>query len=175
MENPKIYFADLEAYNNGRLRGVWVEFFEGIEPDEVQFAIDAMLKDSHGEEWRIDDRENFAGFESWDIEKLCKIAALIHEHEEGAVKGYLNCRGDDADPDEFTDYYMGCYESEKAFCEEHLGEEGGICSAAEKIQVFSWATLDKFIDWEAIANDAFIESYYSYEEGYNQAHIYLRQ
>lgn len=169
--NPKIYFADLEAYNNGRLRGVWVEFFEGIEPGEVQFAIDAMLKDSHGEEWRIDDRENFADFGSNDLEKLCKIAALIHEHEEGAVKGYLSHRDDDADPDEFTDYYLGCYKSESAFCEEHLQ----IAEAAEAIQVFDWATLDQYIDWEAIANDAFINSYYSHREGHEKIHVYLRQ
>lgn len=171
---PSIYFADLEAYNNGRLRGVWIEFSEGIDPDDVQFAIDAMLKGSHGEEWRIDDRENFAGFESCDLEKLCAVAALIHKHGEEPVKGYFSHRGDDADPDEFTDYYIGSYKSESAFCEEHLGEEGGICKAAEEIQVFDWATLDQFIDWERIANDAFINSYYSHEVGHAEIHVYLR-
>ena len=170
MENPKIYFADLEAYNNGRLRGVWVEFFEGIEPGEVQFAIDAMLKDSYGEEWRIDDRESFAGFESCDLEKLCQVAALIHEHGEEPVKGYFSHLGDDADLDEFTDYYIGCYKSETAFCEEHFQ----IAEAAEKIQVFDWATLDKYIDWEAIANDAFINSYYSHDAGHEEIHVYAR-
>ncbi|MBD2078427.1 antirestriction protein ArdA [Leptolyngbya sp. FACHB-17] len=174
MTTPRVYFADLAAYNAGRLRGVWVEFFEGIEPDKVQFAIDAMLKSSEGEEWRIDDYENFAEFTSCDLEKLCQVAALIHEHGEEPIKGYFAHRGDDAEIDEFTDYYIGCYKSEAAFCKEHLGEEGGICEAAEAIQVFDWATLDKFIDWEAIANDAFINSYYSHEEGYEKTHVYLR-
>lgn len=174
MTQPRIYFADLAAYNNGRLRGVWVDFSEGIEPDEVQFAIDTMLKDSHGDEWRIDDTENFAGFESWDLEKLCQVAALIHEHGEEPIKGYLAHLGDDADLDEFTDYYIGCFKSEVAFCEEHLGEEGGICTAAEAIQVFSWATLDRFIDWDQIANDAFIELYYSHNAGHEEIHVYVR-
>jgi antirestriction protein len=167
---PRIYFADLAAYNNGRLRGVWVDFYEGIEADDVQFAIDALLKNSEGEEWRIDDSENFAGFNSWDLEKLCEVAALIHEHGEGAVKGYLSHRGTDADFDEFSDYYIGCYKSEAVFCEEHLQ----IAEAAEKIQVFDWATLDQYINWEAIANDAFINLYYSHKEGYEQIHVYTR-
>jgi antirestriction protein len=168
---PKIYFADLAAYNNGRLRGVWVEFFEGIEPDDVQFAIDAMLQDSEGEEWRIDDREHFADFESFDLEKLCQVAALIHEHGEGAMKGYLSHRGSDADLDEFTDYYIGCFKSEVAFCEEHFQ----IAEAAEQIQVFDWATLDQYIDWEAIANDAFINSYYSHKARHEEIHVYVRE
>ncbi|MBD2019242.1 antirestriction protein ArdA [Leptolyngbya sp. FACHB-36] len=171
---PRVYFADLAAYNNGRLRGVWVEFYEGIEPEEVQFAIDYMLHESEGEEWRIDDSENFAGFQSWDLEKLCQVAALIHQHGEDAVKGYLAHLGNDADLDEFSDYYIGCYKSETAFCEERLGEEGGICTAAEAIQVFDWATLDQYIDWEAIANDAFINSYYSHEVGHEEIHVYTR-
>ena len=168
--NPRVYFADLAAYNNGRLRGVWVEFFEGIQADDVQLAIDYLLHTSEGEEWRIDDSENFAGFTSSDLEKLCEVAALIHQHGEGAVKGYLAHLGDDADLDEFSDYYFGCYKSEAAFCEEHLQ----IAEAAEAIQVFDWATLDQYIDWEAIANDAFINSYYSHEVGHEEIHVYSR-
>lgn len=168
--NPRVYFADLAAYNNGRLRGVWVEFFEGIQADDVQLAIDYLLHTSEGEEWRIDDSENFAGFTSSDLEKLCEVAALIHQHGEEAVKGYLTHLGDDADLDEFSDYYIGCYKSEAAFCEEHLQ----IVEAAEAIQVFDWATLDQYIDWEAIANDAFINSYYSHEVGHEEIHVYSR-
>lgn len=56
------------------------------------------------------------------------------------------------------------------FCEEHLG----IAEAAENIQVFDWATLDKYIDWERIANDAFINSYFSHEESYEKTHVYCR-
>lgn len=168
--NPRVYFADLEAYNSGRLRGVWVDFFEGIQPDDVQVAIDYLLHKSSGDEWRIDDSENFAGFTCWDLEKLCEVAALIHEHGEEAVKGYLAHLGDDANLDEFSDYYIGCFKSEATFCEEHFQ----IAEAAETIQVFDWATLDQYIDWEAIANDAFINSYYSHDEGHEKIHVYLR-
>ncbi|MBN8564761.1 MAG: antirestriction protein ArdA [Leptolyngbya sp. UWPOB_LEPTO1] len=168
MSTPRVYFADLAAYNNGHLRGVWVDFYEGIEPDDVQFAIDALLKDSEGEEWRIDAYEGFAEVKSSDLEKLCQVAALIHEHGEEPIKGYFAYFGDDAEIDEFPDYYIGCYKSEAAFCEEHLQ----IAEAAEKIQVFDSATLDQYINWEAIANDAFISLYHAHKEGYEQIHVY---
>ena len=170
---PKIYFADLAAYNNGRLRGVWVDFFEGIEADDVQFAIDAMLKDSEGEEWRIDDYENFAEFKSWDLEKLCEVAALIHEHGEGAVKGFIDHVGEDYLFDRtcgFDTVYLGCHKSEVDFCQEHFQ----IAEAAEKIRVFEWATLDQFIDWEAITHDAFISLFYAYNEGHEKIHVFSR-
>jgi len=171
---PRLYFADLAAYNSGRLRGVWVHFFKGIEPDDVQVAIDYMLHTFNAEEWRIDDTESFAGFDGCDIKTLCNIAALIHEHGEEPVKGYLSHRGDDADLDEFSNYYIGCFKSKADFCEEHLGQEGGLCAAAKGIQVFDWSTLDQFIDWEAIASDAFISGYWSHEVGHEEIYVYTR-
>jgi antirestriction protein len=171
---PRIYIADLAAYNGGRLRGVWIDFKSGITADEVQFAIDALLKGSQGEEWRIDDTEHFAGFESWDLKRLCQVSELIHEHGEVAVKGYLAHRGSDADLEEFADYYMGCFTSKANFCEDHLGVEGGICAAAEGVQVFDWATLDQYINWERIATDAFINSYFSHTESHEKVHVYIR-
>ncbi len=151
-----------------------MDFFDGITIEEVQFAIDAMLKDSEGEEWRIDDSENFAGYSGWDLERMVQISELIHEHGEGAMKGYFSHCGSSDDVDEFSDVYLGCYKSEEDFCEEWMGEQGGICSEAEKIRVFDWATLDQFIDWERITRDAFINDFYSWEEGYDRVHVYLR-
>jgi len=178
MTPPRIYFADLEAYNAGQLKGVWVEFYQGIEPEDVWFALDAMLRRSRGEEWEIHDSEGFAGFDSNDIELLCQVANLIHEHGKAAVRGFIGHVGKNdvaAEIDNFNDIYLGCHKSEADFCEKHLGDEGGIHAAAEQIQVFDWATLDQFIDWEAIAGDAFINLYYSHAEGYEQVHVYLRQ
>jgi antirestriction protein len=170
MSDPKIYFADLAAYNNGRLHGVWVEFYEGIEPEEVQFAIDFMLAKTDGEEWRIDSSEGFAGVESGNIERLCAVAELIHEHDEGAVTGYFEHLGQDANLEEFADYYLGCYESEADFCQEYLG----LNEAAEKVEIFQGVTLAYYIDWEKVAKDLFIDSYWSYTEGYEKVHVYTR-
>jgi antirestriction protein len=176
MSYPSIYVACLAAYNAGHLHGVWIEFTPGIDAGDVQLAIDEMLKNSpepDAEEWDIHDSEHFAEFSSHDLELLCQVAELIHEHGEGAVKGFIDHMGSvntAAEIDNFSDIYLGCYASEADFCEEHFG----IAEAAENIQVFDWATLDQYIDWERIANDAFINSYYSYEAGYNKVHVYVR-
>jgi antirestriction protein len=176
QSSPRIYVACLAAYNNGKLHGVWIEFSEGIEADDVQTAIDAMLKASpepDAEEWDIHDSESFANFKSHDLEKLCQVAALIHEHGEEAVKGFISHVGESYIFEHtccFEDIYLGCFESEESFCEAHFS----ISEVAEQIQVFDWATLDQFIDWERIANDAFINSYYSHRPKYNEVYVYLR-
>ncbi|MEP0910877.1 antirestriction protein ArdA [Leptolyngbya sp. GB1-A1] len=169
---PRIYFCDLAAYNRGKLRGVWIELFEGIQADDIQLAIDYMLHHSpywDAEEWRIDDTENFPSLCCSDLETIAQAANLIHQYGAAAIEGYFAHLGSDADLDQFEDYYIGAFESEEDFCQEHLH----IAEAAEGIQVFDWATLDQYIDWEAIANDAFINSYYSHEAG-GKVHVYIR-
>ncbi|MBW4523476.1 MAG: antirestriction protein ArdA [Scytolyngbya sp. HA4215-MV1] len=172
--DPRVYFSCLASYNAGRLFGVWVDLFEGITAEDIQLAIDYMLHKSpveDAEEWRIDDSEGFADINPpTDLERLATLANLIHEHGEGIIKGYLAHQGNDADLDELEDYYIGTYKSEADFCQEHFD----IAEAAKKIRVFDWATLDQYIDWEAIANDAFINSYYSHQESYEVVHVYTR-
>ncbi len=42
--NPKIYMADLAAYNNGYLHGVWIDATEEL--DAIQDQVNDMLKTS---------------------------------------------------------------------------------------------------------------------------------
>ena len=59
METPRIYVADLEAYNNGRLVGEWLDLADYNDADELMEAIQDVLKKSGGEEYAIHDYENF--------------------------------------------------------------------------------------------------------------------
>ena len=59
-EDIRIYVADLAAYNNGKLHGVWVDACADL--DEIWNAVNAMLKASPEpgpEEWAIHDYEGF--------------------------------------------------------------------------------------------------------------------
>lgn len=173
MSVPTIYVADLEAYNNGSLRGIYIEFDEGITPDEIWNQINKFLEESpfpFSDEWDIHDSENFAGVSTTDIEHLCKVADLIHEHGESAVEGYFNMLGSDADPEQFGDYYIGCYESEEDFCEQNLG----LAEQAEKIDVLDCGTLDIYIDWESVAHTVFMHAYFSHEVSHNEVQVYCR-
>jgi antirestriction protein len=57
-ESPKIYVADLEAYNNGKLSGVWLDLMDYDDADELMGAIQDFLKTTGGEEYAIHDVEN---------------------------------------------------------------------------------------------------------------------
>jgi antirestriction protein len=56
-ETPRIYVADLEAYNNGRLEGEWLDLSDYNNADELMDAIQDVLKKSGGEEYAIHDVE----------------------------------------------------------------------------------------------------------------------
>jgi antirestriction protein len=57
-ESPKIYVADLEAYNNGKLSGVWLDLMDYDDADELMGAIQDFLKTTGGGEYAIHDVEN---------------------------------------------------------------------------------------------------------------------
>jgi len=57
-----IYVADLSAYNNGILHGIWINALDEV--DEIQDQINAMLEKSpeeYAEEYAIHDYEGFDG------------------------------------------------------------------------------------------------------------------
>ena len=59
----RIYVADLAAYNNGCLHGVWINPCDDLE--DIQSQINEMLADSleeDTEEYAIHDHEGFEGY-----------------------------------------------------------------------------------------------------------------
>lgn len=94
-DNVSVYVADLAAYNNGKLHGVWIELEPGMTADEIMEQVQEMLDDSpedDAEEWAIHAEEGlnfgeFAGLdelvrfcEVWDGDNLDIIVALIDQH-----------------------------------------------------------------------------------------------
>ena len=59
METPKIYVADLEAYNSGRLVGKWFDLDDYSDADELVEAIEEYMTSLGKEEYAIHDIENF--------------------------------------------------------------------------------------------------------------------
>jgi antirestriction protein len=149
-DTPRIYVADLSAYNNGRLHGSWIDATQ--EPDAIYEEIQAMLKKSpepSAEEWAIHDFENFGGLklsESEDIEKVSQVAKLIEEH------GPLFA--------ELVSYYGGVENIDDAVEAMEENYQGGYDSLADWAEQFAkdtGASMDKYesyIDWERVGNDA---------------------
>jgi antirestriction protein len=167
---PRAYFADLDAYNAGRLKGVWIDFYDHITPDEVMEQVEEMLGPD-GEEWAIHDSEGFGDLvsEYMAIDLLCDIAELINQRGEDAVVGFINHSGVEY-LSEFENCYVGEYESEEEFVEEHFSE---LLDKALDIE-FPWGSrLFSYVDLQAIANDCFCGDYWSYEPHYGQCHVYI--
>jgi antirestriction protein len=86
-ESPKIYVADLEAYNNGRLSGVWLDLADYSDADELMEAIQDFLKTTGGEEYAIHDVEYIPSnmyseyMGQKDFEELYEMIDLAKEND----------------------------------------------------------------------------------------------
>ena len=99
---PRIYVADLAAYNAGILHGVWVEL-DGKDEDEIQSEIDAMLRASPEPNVMVDCPECKAegclpGCLHGDSH-ACKGTGKVPSAEEWAVHDYEGFEG--LDPGEY--------------------------------------------------------------------------
>ncbi len=90
-DTPKIYVADLAAYNNGRLEGFWLDLSEYDSGEEVQNKINEFLKkqsEKSGElreEVAIHDYENFPSSmysEYMDVSDFDKIISAFKSEKD---------------------------------------------------------------------------------------------
>lgn len=118
-KTPKIYVACLSAYNNGKLYGAWIDCDR--DALDIWAEIEEMLKNSpepDAEEWAIHCYENWQGIEIGeheDIERLAELAQMLAEHG-AAFAVYYQYYSSDATEEDFTERYMGQYESEEDLC-----------------------------------------------------------
>ena len=147
---PRIYVADLAAYNAGRLHGEWIDATQ--DPDQIHEEIQAMLKKSpepDAEEWAIHDFENFGGLqlsESEDMDKVSQVAKLIEEHGPLFAEVVSHFGGtqylDDA-VEAMEENYQGEYDDLSDWAEQFAKDTGA-----------SMENYENYIDWERVGNDA---------------------
>ena len=112
----RIYVADLTAYNNGKLHGVWIDATGDL--DDIWNAVNAMLKASpepDAEEWAIHDYEGFGGYRlsEWEsFERVQEIAQFIEDHPAIGAELLSHFGGDLEDSKKAAEEnYSGCYTS----------------------------------------------------------------
>ena len=100
----RIYVADLAAYNNGKLHGVWINACDDLE--DIQEQINKMLASSpegFAEEYAIHDYEGFGGYslgEYEGIEAAHEIACFIEEYPDFGGELLNNFGGDLTKPEQ---------------------------------------------------------------------------
>lgn len=168
METPSIYVADLAAYNNGFLHGVWVDATQ--EMDDIWQAVQDMLKKSPveecAEEWAIHDYANFGPVvlsESQSFETVRDIALFIEEHGELGAAVLENFQGDIKHAKTaLEDSYADEHKSLAEFAEQLTEDTTEVPQA-----------LEYYIDYEAMGRDLELGGdVFTIETGYQEVHIF---
>lgn len=126
-DTPKIYVADLEAYNNGRLSGVWLDLTDYSDAEELMDAINDFLKTTGGEEYAVHDYENLPSsmYSEYmgvrDFEEIYEMLDLAKDNDLPLdVVMEVVSQFDRSALDEYT----GVYDSEQDFAEQLVDDLG---------------------------------------------------
>lgn len=168
MENPSIYVADLAAYNNGYLHGVWIDATQEL--DDIWDQVKAMLKASpvgkEAEEWAIHDYMGFEGVyisEHQSFETARKLALFVEERGELGAKVLEHFGGD-------------IEQASRALEEDYAGEHKSLAEFAEELTTETSEVpqhLELYIDYEAMGRDMELNGdVYAIELAYEEIHIF---
>ena len=166
MTEPRIYIADLAAYNNGILHGIWVDATQDL--DITQDDINAMLAASpepNAEEYAIHDYDDFAGYRISEYESLQtvhEVALLIEEHGELGAK--------------LLDYYAEIADAQKAITEQY---QGVFASLEDYARQFTEScgevlpNLEYYIDYKRMGRDFEMSGdIIAFELAHDEVHIF---
>lgn len=163
----RIYVADLAAYNNGKLHGVWINATDDL--DDIWNQVNQMLAESpedFAEEYAIHDYESFEGYALSEYEGLKtahEIACFIEEYPDFGGELLNNFGGDLEEAKAAAEEnYCGCYKSLADFAEELTGETTQISE-----------NLAYYIDYERMGRDMELSGdIFTIETGHEEVHIF---
>ena len=162
----RIYIADLAAYNNGKLHGVWIDATQDL--DDIQDQIKEMLKNSpeeDSEEYALHDYEGFGNYslsEYEGIETANEIALFIEEHGALAPELLNHFGGDINEAQTALENYCGCYSSLEDYAMELTEQTSEVPKH-----------LEFYIDYERMGKDMEMSGdIYTIETAHDEIHIF---
>jgi antirestriction protein len=146
-ETPKIYIANLSAYNAGKLKGEWIE--PSSDADEVGEQIAEAIGGDEDDEWAVHDYDGFPNLgEHPSVKDIATVAGMIDEHGDAAFAAisesgvrYLD-QAESMLENGFSVFHKHEDEALEEYAQE-LAEEGGLDK--------EW--LLQYVDWERVARD----------------------
>lgn len=146
-ETPRIYVANLAAYNAGTLKGAWIEPSSDAEELAQQIA-DAIGGNVDRDEWAFHDYDGFPDMgEHPSLEDVAAMVELLEEHPYYVVKAAQGFAGDDmAELKKWLDEGYGTYESETQYAEEFVDGIGGL-------EQLDRQTLENHFDWDSFTRE----------------------
>ena len=166
-EEIRIYVADLAAYNNGKLHGVWINACDDV--DDIKAQINEMLAASpegFSAEYAIHDYEGFSGYtfsEYEGIDAAHDIACFIAEYPDLGGE-LLNHFGGDLKEARTAagENYCGCYKSLADYAQELTEETTQIPES-----------IAYYVDYERMGRDMDLAGdIFTIEVGFETVHIF---
>ena len=163
---PSVYVGTYGKYNDGSLRGLWIDLSSFNDYDEFINFCNAIHADEEDPELMAQDFEGFPrewyteGFMSEDdFDNILEYSDMCDKHGVDAVDDYMEFNDS---LDNFEEAYCGEWDSEEDFAR-HIVEE---CYNLEKMM----GSLANYFDYEAFARDLFN---WDYNMGAN-GHVFRR-
>ncbi|MBD5505637.1 MAG: antirestriction protein ArdA [Lachnospiraceae bacterium] len=148
---PSVYVGTYAKYNEGSLRGLWIDLSSFNDYDEFINFCKAIHADEEDPELMAQDYECFPrqwyteGFMSEDdFDHILEYSDMCDKHGNDAVDDYLEFHDS---LDNFEEAYCGEWDSEEDFAR-HIVEE---CYNLEKMM----GSLANYFDYEAFARELF--------------------
>jgi len=173
-DTPKIYVADLKAYNEGKLIGEWIDLTDYSDGYEVQEKIDELMSDysdkyHNGEETEhaIHDYENFDSslYSEYMGEREYDIIIQTHnisEDKDIPAEVLQTIMNDFSEAEEnledfVDDRYVGEFDNDSEIGEYYVDMVGGIEGVSNP---------EYYFDYEALGRDLSINDYNEYDNHY---------
>ena len=167
MTTPRIYVADLAAYNNGKLHGVWIDALDDI--DSIWEQIHTMLKSSpedFAEEHAIHDYEGFGNYrisEYSDIQSVHDIAHFIDGYPKFGAELLDHCSDLDEAKRLAEENYQGSFKSLSEYAQDFTEQSG--TEIPDHLQYY--------IDYQKIGRDWELSGdIFTIETGFEELHVF---
>ena len=157
MKNSKthsdfsIYIASLSHYNQGILKGTWLDI-DNLSSNDIKNEIQSYLDSIGVEEYAIHDHENLEAVYSEypDFDEVVLYIEACNKFSKESVDSFLSILSV-SELDSFSDLYMGEYDSQEDFATEFLESTGELDLIPKSLRYY--------FDYEMYARDLFIESF----------------
>lgn len=165
-EQIQVYVADLAAYNNGILHGVWVDATQSVE--DIYEQINNMLAASPieaAEEYAIHDYDGFGSYQISEYETIQSVHEVANFIEEYDTLGA-----------ELLDYFSSVDEAKKMMEENYAGCYESLSDYAQELTEGSTTipeSLAYYIDDEKMGRDMELSGdVFTIEIGYQEVYIF---
>lgn len=148
MSDARVYVGTYRKYNEGSIKGAWLDLDDYSDKDEFLEACHELHKDEEDPELMFQDYEGFPSeyySESSIDPKLWDWLELDDDDRE-LLAVYLEHANQDGTIEEARDNFAGKYDSESDWAENFLDDTGALNEVPENLR--------SYIDFESYARDA---------------------